>query len=105
MDSRQNETAMGKLTIVTPPSMVTPKNLSFTLINLDNDQKNIFTDSLNELFPQNEITVFIWDKSKKDDKWLAEANLNSDYVVKGDEDIKQQIETIKARYDRRKFSL
>ncbi len=105
MDSSQGDTAMGKLTIVTPPSMVTPKNLSFTLINLDNAQKTIFTDSLNELFPRNEITVFIWDKSKKDDKWLAEANLNSDYVVKGDEDIKQQIETIKARYDRRKFSL
>ena len=105
MDSSQGDTAMGKLTIVTPPSMVTPKNLSFTLINLDNAQKTIFTDSLNELFPQNEITVFIWDKSKKDDKWLSEANLNSDYVVKGDEDIKQQIETIKERYDRRKFSL
>ena len=39
------------------------------------------------------------------DKWLAEANLNSDYVVKGDEDVKEQIETIKAKYDRRKFDL
>ena len=39
--------------------------------------------------------VFVWDKSTVQDKWLAEANLNSDYVVKGDEDVKEQIETIK----------
>lgn len=96
---------MGKLTIVTPPSMVRPKDISFTIINLNDDQKNVFTNKLNELFPKNEITVFVWDKSTVQDKWLAEANLNSDYVVRGDEDVKEQIETIKAKYDRRKFDL
>ena len=35
---------MGKLTIVTPPSMVRPKDISFTIINLNDDQKNVFTN-------------------------------------------------------------
>jgi len=57
------------------------------------------------LFPENEITIFVWDKSKVEDKWLEEANLNSDYVIKGDTDITEQVKTIKAKYDRRKFDL
>ena len=40
-----------------------------------------------------------------EDNWLDQANLNSDYVVKGDTDIIKQIETIKEKYDRRKFNL
>jgi hypothetical protein len=96
---------MGKLTIVTPPSMIRPKDISFTIINLNDDQKTLFSDRLNELFPKNEITVFVWDKSNVVDKWLAQANLNSDYVIQGDTDISEQIETIKARYDRRKSNL
>ena len=96
---------MGKLTIVTPPSMIRPKDISFTIINLNDDQKTLFSETLNELFPKNEITVFVWDKSNVVDKWLAQANLNSDYVIQGDTDISEQIETIKARYDRRKSNL
>ncbi len=96
---------MGKLTIVTPPSMIRPNDVSFTIINLNEEQKTLFADKLNELFPKNEITIYVWDKSKVEDKWLDEANLNSDYVLQGDADITKQIETIKARYDRRKFDL
>ncbi len=105
MDKQELTGKMGKLTIVTPPSMVRPKDISFTIINLNEEQKTIFTDKLNELFPKNEITIFIWDKSQVEDNWLDQANLNSDYVVKGDTDIIKQIETIKAKYDRRKFNL
>ena len=47
----------------------------------------------------------IRDRFKVEDKWFEEANLNSDYVIKGDADITKQIEAIKARYDRRKFDL
>ena len=65
----------------------------------------MLTDKLNVLFPKNEITIFVWDKFKVEDKWFEEANLNSDYVIKGDADITKQIEAIKARYDRRKFDL
>ena len=96
---------MGKLTFVTPPSMIRPKDISFTIINLNDEQKTVLTDKLNVLFPKNEITIFVWDKFKVEDKWFEEANLNSDYVIKGDADITKQIEAIKARYDRRKFDL
>lgn len=105
MDKQELTDKMGKLTLVTPPSMVSPKDISFTIINLNEEQKTIFTDKLNELFPKNEITIFIWDKSHVEDNWLDQANLNSDYVVKGDTDIIKQIETIKEKYDRRKFNL
>jgi len=96
---------MGKLIVVTPPSMTRPRDISFTIMNLNDEQKTTFTNKLNDLFPENEITIFVWDKSKVKDKWLEEANLNSDYVIQGDADITEQIETIKAKYDRRKFDL
>ena len=96
---------MGKLIVVTPPSMTRPQDISFTIMNLNDEQKTLFTNKLNEFFPENEITIFVWDKSNVDDKWLEEANSNSDYVIKGDADIIEQIEKIKARYDRRKFDL
>lgn len=107
MDKAQEELTdkMGKLIIVTPPSMIRPKDISFTIINLNDEQKTVLTDKLNVLFPKNEITIFVWDKFKVEDKWFEEANLNSDYVIKGDADITKQIEAIKARYDTRKFDL
>ena len=96
---------MGKLIIVTPPSMIKPNDIGFTIMNLTDEQKTTFTNKLNELFPDNEVTIFVWDKFKKDDKWLAEANLQSDYVITGDNDVVKQIETIKIKHDRRKFNL
>ena len=97
MDKDSLTGKMGKLIVVTPPSMTRPQDISFTIMNLNDKQKTMFTDKLNELFPENEITIFVWDKSKVKDKWLEEANLNSDYVIKGDADITKQIEKIKAR--------
>ena len=105
MDKDLLTSGMGKLIVVTPPSMTRPQDISFTIMNLNDEQKTLFTNKLNKLFPENEITIFVWDKSNVDDKWLEEANTNSDYVIKGDADITEQIEKIKARYDRRKFDL
>tara|TARA_Y100001972_G_scaffold47057_1_gene58039 strand:- start:1548 stop:1868 length:321 start_codon:yes stop_codon:yes gene_type:complete len=105
MDKQELTNNMGKLTIVTPPSMISPTDISFTIINFNEEQKTLFTDKLNELFPKNEITIFIWDKSQVEDKWLDQANRNSDYVIKGDTDVIEQMEKIKERYDRRKFDL
>ena len=96
---------MGKLTIVTPPSMIKPKDVSFTIVNLDSEQKELFTNQLNEFFLANEVTVYVWDNSRTIDKWLAEAYINSEYVIYGDKDIKQQIKTAKVKHDRRKFNL
>ena len=45
MDKAQEELTdkMGKLTIVTPPSMIRPKDISFTIINLNDEQKTVLT--------------------------------------------------------------
>ena len=103
MDNITNK--IGKVILVTPPSMVKPNGVSFTIVNLDEGQKKTFSSKLDEHFPSNEITVFVWDKPASDDKWLEEANINSDYVVRGTQDIIKQVETIKVEYDRRKFDL
>ena len=96
---------LGKLTIVTPPSMIQPKDLSFIIMNLSDQQKEIFTNKLNEFFPTNEITIFVIDKLKEEDNWLKVAKVNTDYVITGDKDVNEQIETIKVKHDRRKFNL
>jgi|TARA_B100000035_G_scaffold244129_1_gene212650 hypothetical protein len=103
MDNIKNK--MGKVTLVTPPSMVKPNGVSFTIVNLDEEQKKTFSKELDERFPSNEITVYVWDKPADDDKWLEEANLNSDYVIQGTHDIIKQVKTIKVEHDRRKFDL
>lgn len=96
---------LGKLTIVTPPSMIQPKDLSFIIMNLNDQQKEIFTNKLNEFFPTNEITIFVSDKLKEEDNWLKVAKVNTDYVITGDKDVNEQIETIKVKHDRRKSNL
>ncbi len=96
---------MGKVTLVTPPSMLKPTDVGFTIVNLSEEQKKTFSRKLDEHFPSNEITVFVWDKPTTNDKWLNEATLNSDYIIQGTQDIIKQVETIKVQHDRRKFSL
>jgi hypothetical protein len=96
---------MGKVTLVTPPSMIKPNGVSLTIVNLDEGQKQTLTSKLDEHFPSNDVTIFVWDKPTSDDEWLGEANQNSDYVIEGSQDIIKQIETIKEAYDRRKFDL
>ncbi len=96
---------MGKITLVTPPSMIKPDGVSFTIVNLNEDQKKTFSDKLDEHFPSNEITVFVWDMPANNDNWLQEANQKSDYIIEGTEDIIKQLETIKVKHDRRKFNL
>ena len=96
---------MGKLTIVTPPSMIKPKDISFMIRDLNDEQKETFTNKLNKFFPTNDITIFVCDKLKQEDKWFKAATSNSEYVITGDKDVQEQIETIKEKHDRRKFSL
>ena len=103
MDNITNK--IGNVTLVTPPSMVEPDGVSFTIVDLDEEQKNIFSSKLDEHFLSSEITVFVWDGNSSNEKWLEEANLKSDYVIQGTQDIIKQVETIKVEHDRRKFDL
>ena len=103
MDNIKNK--IGNVTLVTPPSMIDPNGVSFTIVNLNEEQKKIFSRKLDEHFLNSEITVFVWDGTSSNDKWLEEANLKSDYVIKGTQDINKQVETVRVEHDRRKFDL
>ena len=71
---------LGALTVVTPPSMMNPEKLSFTIINLREKEKNHFAKELNTLFPNDNITVYIYDNPGYQD-WLEQAITKSKYII------------------------
>ena len=71
---------LGAMTVVTPPSMINPEKLSFTIINLMENDKNHFAKELNKLFPNDNITVYIYDNPGFQ-AWLEEAVTKSKYVI------------------------
>lgn len=104
MDNKENK-ELGKLTLVTPPSMIKPNDISFTIINFNDDQKEKFSETLNEVLPYNHVTVFICDKVSTEDKWYKMAHENSDYQIDNQQNIVDVIKSSKIDYDRRKSSL
>tara|TARA_B100000424_G_scaffold169428_1_gene130430 strand:- start:176 stop:523 length:348 start_codon:yes stop_codon:yes gene_type:complete len=71
---------LGTLTLVTAPSMIVPDEISFSLINLEEKEKNQFTESINEIFPKDNIVVFIYNETGND-AWLQKAISRSNYVL------------------------
>tara|TARA_B100001113_G_C20798449_1_gene487117 strand:+ start:16 stop:330 length:315 start_codon:yes stop_codon:yes gene_type:complete len=104
MDNTENK-ALGKLTLVTPPSMIKPDDISFTIINFSDDQKQEFSDVINKELPYNNVTIFIWDNETIEDNWYKLAHDNSDYQINNKEDIADVIKKSKIDYDRRKFNM
>ena len=104
MDKKDNK-ELGRLTLVTPPSMIKPNDISFTIKNFSEKQKQEFTDTLNEVLPYNHVTVFICDNQNAQDKWYRMAKDNSDYQIDNSENIVDVIKKSKIDYDRRKFNM
>ena len=71
---------LGMMTVVPPPSMMNPEKLSFTIINLREKEKNHFAKELNTLFPNDNITVYIYDNPGYQD-WLEQAITKSKYII------------------------
>ena len=71
---------LGTMTVVTPPSMMNPEKLSFTIINLQEKEKNHFAKELNKLFPNDNVTVYIYDNPGYQG-WLQQAITKSKYVI------------------------
>ena len=71
---------LGTMTVVTPPSMINPDNLGFTIINLREKEKNHFAKELNKLFPNDNVTIFIYDHPGYQD-WLEQAMSKSNYII------------------------
>ena len=72
--------SLGMVTLVTPPSMLNPEKISFTLIYLKENEKNQFAKAINELFPNDNVTVFIFDAIGMNN-WLKQAVNKSKYVL------------------------
>ena len=72
---------MGMITLVTPPSMINPGDISFLLIDLKEDQKNQFATQLNTLFPDDDITVFIFDSIQGKGGWINQASQRARFIV------------------------
>ena len=71
---------LGTMTVVTPPSMMNPEKLSFTIVNLQEKEKNHFAKELNKLFPNDNVTVYIYDNPGYQ-SWLEQAITKSNYVI------------------------
>ena len=71
---------LGAVTLVTPPSMMNPEKISFTLINLREKEKNHFATELNKVFPEDNVVVYIYDIAGQKG-WLNQALSKSKYVV------------------------
>ena len=71
---------LGMVTLVTPPSMMNPGEISFTLVDLKEEEKNHFATELNKLYPNDNVTVYIYETSG-DNGWLRQAMTKSKYVL------------------------
>ena len=70
----------GMVTLVTPPNMMNPEKISFTLINLKEQEKDQFAKHLNKLYPNDNIVVHIC-KKNIEKGWLLQAMRKSTCVV------------------------
>lgn len=71
---------LGMVTLVTPPSMMNPEKISFTLINLKEKEKDQFAKHLNKLYPNDNVVVYIC-KKNIGKGWLLQAMGKSTCVV------------------------
>ena len=71
---------LGMITLVTPPSMMNPEKISFTLINLKEKEKDQFAKHLNKLYPNDNVVVYIC-KKNIEKGWLLQAMGKSTCVV------------------------
>ena len=72
---------LGTITVVTPPSMINPGAISFCLVNLKEEQKNQFAMQLNKIFPNDNVTVFMYDDVNGKGPWLKQAGTKSRFIV------------------------
>ena len=71
---------LGMITLVTPPSMMNPEKISFTLINLKEKEKDQFAKHLNKIYPNDNIVVYICRKNIEK-VWLSQAMGNQHMLL------------------------
>tara|TARA_Y100001937_G_scaffold70318_1_gene95758 strand:+ start:2521 stop:2892 length:372 start_codon:yes stop_codon:yes gene_type:complete len=88
---------LGTITMVTPPSMLNPHKISFCLVNLKEEQHNQFATQLNKLFPNDNITVFVYDSVHGDAPWIRQATMRSKFIVAHKKDLPPFVEELLAK--------
>ena len=86
---------VGYITLVTPPDFIKTNNKSYCLINLPTKDKDEFTNQLNIHFPDENITIYLWDDE--------EHNSTANYQWK--QDVYRTAETIIFKNDDQSFSI
>ena len=76
----KNFETLGYVTLVTPPSMMNPEKVSFAILDLEEEQKNQFALQLNTIFPNDNVTVFVYN-SGAPVGWIREATLKAKYIL------------------------
>ena len=61
--------------------MINPHEISFCLINLKEEQKDQFAIQLNKIFPEDNITVFMYDIGAGAGPWIKQAINKARFVV------------------------
>ena len=60
--------------------MIKPEKISFTLINMEEKEKNQFAKAINKLFPKDNITIYMYNGSDNQ-YWIEDAISRSKYVL------------------------
>ena len=72
---------LGAITLITPPSMMNPGAISFLLIDLKEEQKNQFAFRFGKIFPNDNISVYIYDSGWGKGNWIDQAVRKSRFIV------------------------
>ena len=85
---------LGTITVVTPPSMLNPHKISFCLINIKEKEQNQFATQLNKIFPEDNVTVFIYESTHGDGPWIRQATTKCKFIVADKTDIPPFVEEL-----------
>jgi hypothetical protein len=81
---RMSQKNNGGVTFITPPSDVpNADGKCFAIINVIEEYKDMFAEKINNVFPNNNITVYPWERGRKDygQLWLKRACDKSNFII------------------------
>jgi hypothetical protein len=70
----------GLVTLITPPSMIKGGKISFLLVNLKEEEKDQFATQINNIFPEDNVNVYIIDQDCKQG-WVDQATQEAKYII------------------------
>tara|TARA_B100001057_G_C22241951_1_gene716113 strand:+ start:212 stop:550 length:339 start_codon:yes stop_codon:yes gene_type:complete len=77
------ENKLGTLTLVTPPSSIQSENESFCIVNFNDEDKDKFSNYVNEYKPNDNLTIYVVDNNNPEFSldWLLDVIEKSNNVI------------------------